>query len=59
MYQARELVAQRNILGDEIGTVLENSSCNGESVGELEGHSTALASARMSRESQQNHARTK
>jgi hypothetical protein len=30
MYQARELVAQRNVLGDEIGTVLENSSCNGE-----------------------------
>jgi hypothetical protein len=26
MYQARELMAQRNILGDEISTVLENGS---------------------------------
>lgn len=38
MYQARQLVAQRNILGDEIGTVLENSCCDGENRGELERH---------------------
>jgi len=38
MYQARELVAQRNVLGDEIGTVLENGRSNGEKKCELERH---------------------
>jgi len=39
MYQARELVAQRNLLGDEICAVLENGSSNGEKQCELERHS--------------------
>ena len=30
MYQARELLAQRNVLGDEICAVLEDDSSNGE-----------------------------
>jgi hypothetical protein len=38
MYQARELVAQRNILGDEISTVLEEGSSSGENGCELERH---------------------
>ncbi len=38
MYQARELEAQCHILGDEIGTVLENGCCDGENRGELERH---------------------
>jgi len=38
MYQARELVAQCHILGDEICTVLENGSNHGEKGCELERH---------------------
>jgi hypothetical protein len=38
MYQTRELVAQRNILGHELGTVLENGSNNGENQWALERH---------------------
>ena len=38
MYQARKLVAQRNILGHEIGAVLENGSDNGENQWALERH---------------------
>jgi hypothetical protein len=51
------LVAQCHILGDEIGTVLENSSCNGENCGEFEGHPATIASARMRRKSQKNQLR--
>ncbi len=36
--EARELMAQRRILGDEIDTVLENGRCSGENCGELERH---------------------
>ena len=38
MSQARELVTQRNVLGDEIGSVLEDGDDNGEKQWELEGH---------------------
>ena len=55
--EARELMAQRGILGDEIGTVLENSSYNGENCGEFEGHPATIASPRMRRKSQQNQLR--
>jgi len=48
------LVAQCPILGDEIGTVPENSSGNGENCGEIEGHPATIASARMRRKTQQN-----
>jgi len=40
MYQARELVAQRNILGDEICTVFEDGSDGRENQRQLEGHLT-------------------
>ena len=36
--QARELVTQRNVLGDEIRSVLEDGDDNGENQWELEGH---------------------
>ncbi len=36
--EARELVAQRNVLGDEICAVLKNRGNNGENQWELEGH---------------------
>jgi hypothetical protein len=39
MYQARELVAQRNVFGDEVCTGLESGSSNGENQCELERHS--------------------
>jgi hypothetical protein len=38
MYQARELVAQRNVLGDEIGMVLDDGRNNREKNCELERH---------------------
>jgi len=38
MDEARELVTQGDILGDEICTVLEDGSDNGENQRELEGH---------------------
>jgi hypothetical protein len=57
MYQARELVAQRNILGDEIGTVLTNSNCDGKNCGELKWHPATIAPARMRRKSQQDQLR--
>jgi hypothetical protein len=50
--------AQCHILGDEIGTVLEHSSCNGQNCGEFEGHPATIASVRMRRKSQQDHLRT-
>ncbi len=41
MNEARELVTQGDILGDEICTVLEDGSDNGESQRELEGGALA------------------
>ena len=38
MHEAGNLVAQCHILGDEIGTVLENGSNNGENQWALERH---------------------
>ena len=37
VYHARELVAQRNVLGDEICSILEDDDDNGEKQWELEG----------------------
>jgi hypothetical protein len=36
--EARKLVAQRNILGDEMGTIFEDGGNNGENQCELERH---------------------
>jgi len=58
MYQARELVAQGHILGDEICTVFENGSNHGEKWCELERHLTNHSlSLNVKEKSQQKHVR--
>jgi hypothetical protein len=51
--EARELVTQGNILGDEICAILENGGDNGENQWELEGHPPDCSVSRNERKSQQ------
>jgi hypothetical protein len=51
--EARELVTQGNILGDEICAILENGGDNGENQWELEGHPPECSLSRIERKNQQ------
>jgi hypothetical protein len=51
--EARELVAQRNIFGDEICTILENSGSNEEYQWQIERHLRIIASAPITGKSPQ------
>ncbi len=56
--EAQELVAQCNILGNEICTILENRGNNGENQRELEGHLANDSRRPNGRESQHFRRRT-
>ena len=51
--ETRKLVAQRNILGDEICTIFENGGNSGENKWELERHQADHSLSPNDRESQQ------
>jgi hypothetical protein len=53
MYQARELLTQGNILGDENCTLLEDGGDNGENQWELDGHLADCSLSSNERKSQQ------